>query len=269
MYAFIHIPKTAGSTFRHTLRCAFSGRHCDVRAPITKRQEHIWLTADDLRRLHRAYPRLDGIAGHRVNSFSRLEDAVGRIRYLTFLRDPRRRLVSHFWNNNRRRIEECTSQDFIDFCNDPHQRNVQTRWLCGSDDPAAAITMLDQTIGFVGLTEAYDESLVLFRRWLQHDGLRIEYVQRNTRPAQSDLPIETDPTLLDECTKANEADIEVYRYARETVYPRQKEAYGPGLAGDVAAFQQRNRDAKGELEPTWGRVKRNFIYKPLLHLMLA
>ena len=269
MYAFIHIPKTAGSTFRHTLRCTFSGRHCDVRAPLAKRGEHNWLTAADMRKVHRAYPRLDSIAGHRVNCFNGLEDALGEIQYLTFLRHPHSRFVSQFWNNNRHRAHECTPRDFIDFCHDPHQRNVQTRWLCGSEDPLAAIHALDRNIGFMGLTETYDESLVLFKKWLGHDGLRIEYVKRNLGPVQSDLPIESDARLQEELVQANVADEVVYRYATEVVYPRLKAAYGPGLADDVAAFRQRNRDTKEEAEPIWGRMKRNLIYKPLLHLNLA
>ena len=269
MYAFIHIPKTAGSTFRHTLRCTFSGRHCDVRAPMAKRGEHNWLTAADMRKVHRAYPRLESIAGHRVNCFNRLEDVLGEIQYLTFLRHPHSRFVSQFWNNNRHRAHECTPRDFIDFCHDPHQRNVQTRWLCGGEDPVAAIQALDRNIGFVGLTETYDESLVMFKKWLGRDGLRSEYVKRNLGPVQSDLTIETDARLQEELARANAADEVVYRYATEVVYPRLQAAYGPGLADDVAAFRQRNRDTKEEAEPIWSRMKRNLIYKPLLHLNLA
>jgi hypothetical protein len=121
----------------------------------------------------------------------------------------------------------------------------------------------------VGITETYDESLVMFKQWLGHDRLRIEYVKRNLGPIQSDLPIESDARLQQELAQANAADEVVYRYATEVIYPHQQKAYGPGLADDVAAFRLRNHDAEEEAEPIWGRMKRNLIYKPLLHFNLA
>jgi hypothetical protein len=269
MYAFIHIPLTAGSTFRHTLRCTFSGRHCDIRAPIRKRKQHHWLTHRDLRRIRRVYPRLAGIAGHRVNCFNGLERAMESIRYVTFLRQPHQRLFSHFRRCHHRRIDRCTRQDFLSFCSDSRHRNVQTRWLCGAEDSDLAIQFLDQRIGFVGITEAFDESMVIFRRWLGHEDLELEYVARNVGPQRLALPIFEDPELFGAMEEAVRADMDVYRHAMETIMPRQKAGYGPMLSADISELQRRNKVVLEQAEPTWGRFKRNLVYKPLLHVNLV
>ncbi|MBC2713709.1 MAG: sulfotransferase family 2 domain-containing protein [Desulfobacteraceae bacterium] len=268
MYAFIHIPKTAGTTMRALLRRSFGAWHLDIRPPMHKRTSKAWISAEDLRKAQRVYPILDGICGHRVTPFNGLEKRHPELRYFTFLRDPLRRFVSDFLGSHRKQLEQCSRVDLERFCADPEQRNVQTRWLCGSEDPGEAIRIMEEKVGFVGLTEQFDESLVLFSAWLGNDRLQDRYLRKNTGRGKITWPILEDPDLRARVEEANTADIEVYRYATEVIFPTQAEAYGPGLERDVEAMRRRNADFIESREPVWGQTKRNCIYKPLLHLRM-
>lgn len=264
MYAFIHIPKTAGSTLRAILRRSLGHRHCDLRPWAFQRKSHGWLCADDLRFARRIYPRLDGIGGHRVNCFSGLEQAAD-LRFFTWVRDPVTRFVSLFLYSKRRRIERCTREEMITFCAKPFHRNQQTLWLSGTDRAAAAVEMLEKRIGFVGMMEAFDESLVLLQRWMAHPALVITYARRNAGRGAVAWPLLDDPELRGLIEAANREDRVVYEHVKNVVFPRQKAAFGPTLAEEVAALRHNNRTFVEPPEPLWSQVKRNWIYRPLLH----
>jgi hypothetical protein len=59
-------------------------------------------------------------------------------------------------------------------------------------------------------------------------------------------------------------DEKLYRYVRETVYPRQVAAYGPGLDGDVATLRA-NLPApqRRVVARALAGMKRGLLYKPL------
>ena len=265
MYAFIHIPKTAGSTVRAILRRSFGPRHCDMRVASSQRSEDTWLGADDLRRARWIYPHLEGISGHRVTCFGGLEQ-VADLRFFTWVREPVKRFVSHFLYCYRGRLEICKPENLKVFCADPFHCNMQTRWLGGTVRAEAAMEMLEKRIGFVGMTEAFDESLVMFRRWLGRPALDIAYARKNPCRGEVDWPILSDPELRACIENANREDVALYRHISERVFPRQKAAFGPALETEVAEFRRRNKSFREPPDPVWARIKRDFLYKPLLHL---
>ena len=122
MYAFVHIEKTAGTTLHSILRRSFGTGHCDIRLPFSKRgpvdsDNRNVVDAADLKRVKRIYRSLRGISGHDVKPYSNLELECPEIRYFTFLRDPRRRFLSHF-------LTRAAS----------HRREELDRWLVGQLD---------------------------------------------------------------------------------------------------------------------------------------
>jgi hypothetical protein len=265
MYAFIHIPKTAGSSVRAILRRSFGSRHCDLRVASSKRSEDTWLDAEDLRRARRVYPRLEGICGHRVACFGGLEQEAD-LRFFTWVREPVKRFVSHFLYCYRGRLEICTPDRLKVFCAEPFHRNMQSHWLGGAPRAEAAMEMLEKRIGFVGMTEAFDESLVLFRRWLNHPALDIAYTRKNPCRGEVEWPILNDPDMRACIEDANREDVALYRHIREVIFQRQTAAFGPALEAETAEFRRRNEFFREPAEPLWARIKRDLIYKPFLHL---
>jgi len=269
MYAFIHIPKTAGSTVRALLRHSFGASHCDLRLPMHKRKPKEWIAAEDFKKALQVYRQPAGICGHRVTAFNQLETVVPDLRYFTILRDPVKRFVSRFLHSHRGRVDQCTPDDLKSFCADPLERNVQTRWLCGYEDAVSAISIIDQKLGFVGLTERFDESMVMFRAWLGSADLKVGYITTNVGKEKPSWPILEDPELAEVVREANQADLELYRHAAEHTFAKQVKNYGAGLEADVLRLREKCQHVTEQKEPVWAKLKRNYVYKPLIHLRVV
>ena len=266
MYAFIHIPKTGGTSLVHLLRRAFGSGHCDMRLPLHKRQGHQWLDAEDFTRVMRIYPRLSGIAGHNVCCFHDLESASDDLQFFSFLRSPEQRYISHFCHVHRKLQRALTESDLDAHLRRPKYNNVQTRWLCGNEDPTAAIQLLNTRIGFVGLTEQFDKSLLLWRRWLAQPQFDLSYVAQNRRRKRLPDGLLDRSEYRQRIAAANHSDREVYQYVCDTIFPRQVAEYGSTLTDELTQFRHLNRAECVTPEPLRSRIQRNLVYKPLLHM---
>jgi hypothetical protein len=280
VYAFVHIEKTAGRTVRAVLSRSFGAGHCEIRTPYARRaggrdDRSVYVTAADLRRVQRIYRHLRGIAGHNVKPYSDLDAACPAIRYLTFLRDPVSRYLSHF--KNRARVYD--REAFERWAAREDMRDYQTRALAGVPDVDEALEIMTRRIGFVGLSEAFDESLLMLGQWLGAPDFRPEYRPVNRlvdkqRPrdvarAQADMSYLDTPEVRDRLRELNALDQQVYDFAVREHYARQRQAYRGDLAADVAALRERNQQVTDWSEPLSGRLLRNWVYKPALMLRLA
>jgi len=269
MYAFIHIPKTAGTTLRSIFRRSFGADHCDVKCPTHCRKATPWLKSENLQWMKTLYPNLSGITGHRVSCFTDLEDTLPNVKYFTFLRDPQKRFISNFHHHYRGRMEQCTLNSLEKFAADDSRRNMQTKWICGQEDPSHAIDVLKNKIGFVGLTEEFDQSLILLKNYLNEPKLQINYQSRNFSQGKAPLAYQDDQYIKDLIQDANQADIDVYQYVLEEHFPKQIANYGDSFSNDLNSFLIKQGSFEEFAEPLWSKVKRNFIYKPSLHLPWA
>jgi hypothetical protein len=272
----VHIEKTAGSCLNTILRRSFGARHCDIRLPLAKRKaDHrdckACVDAADLRRVRLLYRNLRGIAGHNVKAYADLHSACPQIRFFTILREPERRFRSHFLNrgdgNRREDFERWLASDWV--------HNWQTKMIAGEPSAQKAIDLLCTRFGFVGLTERFDESLVLVRDWLGEPGFcpeyrRVNWLSDKQRPRDierkhADMSYLDSDTMRERIRSANAEDYKVYEFVTSTMYPRQLAAYRGNLAAEVQQLQARNQADHPLAEPFWGSVMRNYVYKPLLH----
>lgn len=264
MLVFIHINKTAGRTLRYILRSSFGPRHCEAEpwhAPWTGPP----FSADDLRRLRKVYPHLESIAGHRVTGHVDLHDNGTPFEYFTFLRDPLKTCASRFQYNVQYRgkkdvvFEEWIQRDWT--------RNHQTKMIAASADVSDAIRILRTKHVFVGLTERFDESLVLLKA-LKANRLNLSYkpvnVSRANALAQGLLSNERTRQMLIE---ANQADLELYDFVKKELYPSFQREYGPSLDADVALYQRTRQSTFDYWNLTLSRLKQFLVYKPLLYLV--
>lgn len=275
MYAFMHIEKTAGSTMTTILRRSFGTRHCDIRLPMAKRlrrnlDRKPCVDRDDLERVQRLYPNLRGIAGHSVKPYEELGEMSPEIRFFTFLRDPAKRFMSHFLN----RARIYTREAFDEWVSSAWTQNWQTKVIAGVPDANKAIEIIGERIGFVGLTERFDESLVLLGQWIAEPGFSGEYrrvnqLQEKRRPRDIERE-RTDTSYLKteyahrRIAEANAEDQKVYDFVATTIYPQQVAAYQGDLQSDLRTLQERNRECGRLVEPLWPAFYRNCVYKPLL-----
>ena len=281
MYAFVHIERTGGSTVISILRRSFGTGHCDIRLPLARRSNdrpqhqldhRVPVDAEVLRRVRRVYPNLKGIAGHNVKPYGDLCVSNPEIRFFTFLRDPAARLRSHFLNA---RLADHGPQEFDRWITATWVHNWQTKMIAGEPNAQKAIELLCTCVEFVGLTEQFDESVLLLGQWLQEPRFRPTYRRinqlRDKHPLHEVARLQRDTRYLDSDparTRIQEAlceDQKVYDFVATTIFPRQLAAYQGKLESNLRWLRQRNRCASRLAEPLWSSVVRNYVYKPLLH----
>jgi len=256
LIAFVHIPKTAGGTVTSMLARAYPG------AALQKAGNYLIGSDATISKLRRRGGLSQGRQpeGPRVNVghvpygvFA--EHVQANTIYMTFLREPVDRVLSHYFRHihdpdapsdtvvgsNIERpvassLEEALAAEL------PQLTNLMTRFLCSStqlpSEPLrpAALEEAKQNLrgfAFVGVQERFDESLVLLQRQL---GLElVPYVNRHVsddRPDVDEISSEQRALILEH----NALDAELYEFALELF----DQAVG-AADGDVAADAQRLR----------------------------
>jgi Sulfotransferase family len=216
---FLHIPKTAGTTLRAIVNRQYPGNSI------------LWGSGFELRELLRTLPEhrkraIRVLQGHMpFGLHAYLPDPA---QYITMLRDPIDRTISTYYFIKRRPRNRLHKQvvdmnmslrDFVRSGVAPRASNQQTRAISGLRDTDVSIRDLDLAkrnlamyFCAVGITEQFDESIVMFKRVLGwHD---IQYTRRNVtkdRPCTSELPHST----LKLIEKHNIFDMELYEFAKK------------------------------------------------------
>lgn len=239
MLAFIHIHKTGGTTIQWILRSSFGPRHCEAE-PLNVRPLHLmpWqvpVSANDLQHLSRLYPHLESIGGHCVQPHMDLEKNDPEINYFTFMRDPLKMRASMYQHGVQALGEQnCVFEDWL---REEQSQNRQTKMIAGKADVDKAIRVIQDRNVFVGLTDRFDESLLLLKS-LVANNLNISYKRMNMASGstitQSLLSSARTRQMLIE---GNEADLKLYDFVKHELYPAYQREYGKSLAEDVSQYK--------------------------------
>jgi hypothetical protein len=263
MFVFIHINKTGGNTISHMLRSSYGFRHCQVE-PWHARWTGEPFSTYDLQRLRKFYPELKSIAGHRIFGHVDLQEDGTDFKYFTIMRDPLKSCASRF----QYKVQVSGKKDLVfeEWIQQDWTRNHQTKWIAGVADVDEAIRIIKSKDIFVGLTERFDESMVLLKALVAHD-LNISYKRVNVASDNSikERLLTSDRTrhLLIE---AQQADLELYNYVSQELYPSYQREYGSRLEADVANFHQTQSNNFNYWNLTLCRLKHYLLYNPMLYL---
>lgn len=218
---FLHIPKAAGSTLHPVLE-----RHYNKRTYQTI----------SLPEQLEAFKHLPETERHRIcllkghMPFGMHSYLAGHSRYITLLRHPVERIVSHYYYDKRNPDHYlyphiARGMSLLDFASaglSGELHNGQVRLLSGHDQdiPCGECTRdlldtakrnIEDSFAVVGLTERFDESLVLMGialgwNWTPY------YLNRNV---SKDKPVakQIDPLALKAIEQANQLDLELYDWA--------------------------------------------------------
>ena len=263
MLVFIHINKTAGSTVRYMLRGTFGVDHCEVE-PWHAQWIDPPFSASDLNRLRRLYPHLKSIAGHRVTGYVDLQESGEEFKYFSFMRDPLKTCASRFqYNVQYRKKKNLVFENWIQ---NEWTRNHQTKMFAGVADVDKAIQIIRAKRIFVGLTERFDESILLLKSLVAND-LNISFRSVNVarRNSLAEQLVSTDSTRQ-MLVEANQLDLELYNYVRTELYPGFQREYGPNLEADAKDYQQNRNKNFNTFNIFLSRLKQYLIYKPSLYL---
>lgn len=251
---FLHIGKTAGSTLRQVLKRQFpSAQVMTIRARRRPRTDTL---ADFARlpELDRMQPRL--IMGHTV--FGLHEGVPRPATYLTMLRDPVRLAHSQYHyvtrtpgHHHHDAIRGLTLEEYVESGISFEMDNSQTRAIagdlgtpigeCTADMLERAKRNLDEYFSWFGLTERFDESILLLRRTFGWRDVR--YVSRNVSRSRVELT-NAQRALL---KRKNWLDLDLYEHAGRLLEARI--AGEDGFGTELDRFRRSNARYR-----TWGRI---------------
>lgn len=256
---FLHLPKTAGVTLYQIIDRQYAPQHIyNIGGNFHTFEAFVSLGEADRARIRM-------LRGHQ--DFGLHCYLPQPATYLTLLREPVSRVISYFYFTRSRpqdhygQVMASTQIDlktYIESGIDISVDNLQTRMLCGIGDrlPFAACTTehlqtakkhLREHFAVVGLTERFDETLLLLKKALGWKNLF--YIPRNVsaeRPRKSQLP----PATIAAIVQANQLDGQLYEYAT-ALFEEQVRQQGPTFAREVARWQLVNRWLRPFLHAYW------------------
>ena len=252
---FLHIPKNGGRTLHSIL---------DRFYPIEKT---FTIRVIDNHRLNRKefiemeQTKRDAIIllkGHM--SFGMHKLMTGDAKYITFIRNPQQRIISYYYYVLMRKKHRLHAQvksenmSLLDFTKTIKQgdlHNAQIRRISGIQDKPSlmlekAMENIDQNFSFVGLTEKFDESLVLLQRLYNWP---LPYYQIQNKTKNRPKTAEIDKATLDVIDGLNEGDHQLYRIIEKRI--NDQIIKSTGISADVTKLRIANRLYFNRLTNFW------------------
>ncbi len=251
MLIFQHIPKTAGTTLSFILAQNFEEEDIyhirnlkQMRGPAYSRhfgsvEDFAALDPDERNRFR-------CIIGHAP--FGLHNHLTRPVSYITFLRDPVKRVISQYHQHQRMvranelDDDQLTFEQFLEL-KPAVLNNHQTRFVSGVKSNSLspeecyqkARSNIDEYFSLVGIVERFDESLLLLSK--EFCLPRVTYVRRNTT-ARKELLSDIDPSIIDMIQQANHYDTLLYQYA-VALLDEKIGLYGAEFGYDLRRFRRR------------------------------
>ena len=258
MFLFIHIPRTAGTTFSDILKKNFKEKY--IRVYGMKKRD--FFSDEEVKALAVFFPDAECISAHEFacplpqpdNSNT---NKIIQYQFITFLREPVARAFSHYFYNRERWRKGIIKKDFVEELfpiyfkktNEQAREISGGRWVYLADmqtyildrnyNLEAAKNRMKNEFFFVGVTERFEESLIILRRKIREAGInfRIGYFKKNVSLKKKPEP---DPETYNMVLAENRRDKELYDYANFLLDEEIKKYQGD-FKKDLAVFQKRQK----------------------------
>jgi hypothetical protein len=232
MLFFLHISKTAGSTFQFILENSLGLAHCHLghmRKPV--------LDQRDLDYARKFFPAWRSIAGE--NLVDPLRFSVPDPFFMTFLREPVARVFSHYQDDVHRGGKTITFEQML--ATDGVLENFQVKCLAGRADLGRAKQVLEK-FNFVGLTEKFDLSLHVLGK-LCPVRLNLNYNRKITAKDNTiKNTLAADPRIVDMVREKNQLDLALYEFAAQEIFPKFCAQAGFATTEKVASYDRYEND---------------------------
>ncbi len=220
---FLHLPKNGGSTFHSILNRLYPKENTFTIQSVTnsKTNEDFFINIADADR-----KTINLVKGHSLFGLHKYMDK--NTRYITFLRKPEERIPSFYYyvlrKPNNKLYKKVTSNnmslyEFVTQVESIDLNNCQVRWISGIDDKEEfmlekAIENIENYFSFVGITEKYNECLIL----LQHlYNWSIPYYMVKNKTRNRPMIEEIDNKTIAAINHYNTADNKLYEIINEKI----------------------------------------------------
>lgn len=202
---FMHIPKTAGTSFRTAARDFYKPRNIlrdyGKDSDLTSQEiKQFFYNNKDVAKLREASLNYKLITGH--YPAARYNKIFTDAPVVTFLRDPVERVVSEYHHLCSSIGLKCSLRDF--YLKKVYQ-NRQAQLLEG---------VPFSEMGFVGVTDLYEISLALFNKKY---GTKLEYLEMNKGKYMVSEKSSTPQEEIEEIKHLNKIDMELYQLAKDQI----------------------------------------------------
>lgn len=243
---FLHIPKTAGQTFNRILSSQFPRRSTVLVG--TGRSTPSLSALASLPETEKLQVRL--VTGHVAFGIHELFPQPSR--YIAFVRDPVERVISNYWYVKRTPrhfmhdtivSNDLSLEDYVTSGLNPQLENGQTRLLAGAEEETATPELLERAMSniaerflLVGLTERFDETLLLLKGALGWRDVGYERINATPGSAKGSSPSDSTLSMIRE---RNRIDDALYGYCAK-LFDEHVGAAGDGFRGELERFRALN-----------------------------
>jgi len=244
MICFVHIEKAGGTTLHYLLRNNFMSHLTLTPWDYWTNNNHSSFQKEEAKYLFKFFNFVKSFGGHTTRSYLNYESVIDDcVDYITFLREPVSRYISHY--NHQKNVMKI-DWNIESFLKEKRFDNFMTKRIAGREDIDKAKQILNEKFSFVGLIESFDESLVLMRNELPYYNFNINYEVKNKSKNENYQvnPKLTDSNMLNEIKKRNELDIELYQFAKTSIFPKYQERYKGNMEDTIHDFQNANMQFK-------------------------
>ncbi len=258
MYAFCHIPKTAGTTLNYILQSNFGPDLLSI-IPRSKTDYNY----NELKLDLKLYKKIKCISGHGLKPYIDYKEYSDDLKWFTFIRKPINRYVSQYIHQYTG-TNELYNLPIEDWAAKFNRSNWLVKWLAGEENFEKAIQIIDDKFIFVGLVEDFDNSLKqmksIFESKIDISYNKPRMVVRDNE-LKNQLLVERYKELLPLYNEQNELDIKLYNYIRDVVYKKQQDQIQKlHETSDLNAYYSSNP----KMNEYMFKLKRNLIYKPFV-----
>jgi hypothetical protein len=263
--ALCALRKTGSVSLNQILRRQHGCAHLDTNVrfePGTKRNRQYYRRVD-LDRDRWIYPRLKSLGGHYLCPAIDYGPIGERFRWVTLLRDPVKRYLSHYGQHVEKMGE---TRDFETWMSIEKHHDDQVKTIAGEPDLERAKELL-RTKFVIGFLECFELSLQLIRVRLPEFDLDVS-VPPKRNPAKGIIDAdELASKHIDRIRANNRLDQQLYDFAREDLWPRQWVGLDrEELEQNISTAATAGISWSQQLRLGGARLKRFFLYKPFVRI---
>ena len=237
MICLTHIPKTGGTTFRYILINNYSWRHYDF--PESKKK---FVNLSEYPFNSCVIRHIKSMSGHWLRYSDNTKHLVPDLKFIVFLRDPIMRIISLFFHIQRYENSGINFKKWVENeYKGPILSNFQTKYIAGDNNLELAKSILQNGYFFVGLTELFDESLLILRKKLGvHFDVRYVIKRYSKNRSREILNDNYNKKSLEKLYEHNDLDLQLYKYVKNDLFSMYQREHGYISEKEIGEFRKHN-----------------------------